>query len=92
MLTRAIYYEGNKDVEQHLFPQLWPQTNPAPKIDMFHTQTKVDDSLLSSNPLNINFARMVSTACIEFSKTSQTHVLKHTRKNKNVPTVNQTKI
>ena len=44
---------------------------------MFHTQKKVNDSLRSSNPWKITFARMLSSACIEISKTLQTHVLKH---------------
>ena len=50
---------------------------PCSKKDMSHAQKKVNDSLQSSNPLKITFARMLSTACIEFSKPSQTHVLKH---------------
>ena len=74
----SICCEGNnKDVKQHWFPQLWPQASTTPKKDMFHAQKKVHDSLQSSNPLKITFARMLSTACIGFSKTSQTHVLKH---------------
>ena len=51
----GICCEGNKDLTQHWFAQIWPQANTTQKRYVACSK-KVNDSLRSSNSLQITFA------------------------------------